>query len=342
MIRKITSFIQERQAAVAPLTAICLVILLAGMALVVDLGHLYVVQAELQNAADAGAQAGAQALFNLSATIEPAPVIPLCDQARLAARQTVGSNAADGAALTIPEDDAQMGIWAFQSATGKWEFTPNISCSNDINAIRVITRKSEGVNGPVNLLFAPIFGRQTAALTAQAIAMLGWVKGLGKGRGVFPLALGSQYVPPPGGRMRVVFNPNWSDTGGWQTFFDHSPSSRSLQDLVTGATPSPNIKVGDMIRCTNGVDAAVINETYNQFYNVNQGHWIFILPVVQSDASYIQWREVLGFCAFEVTEVNGPPVKTIIGYSLGGYVAPDAETGGPNFGLQATLPKLVQ
>ena len=44
--------------------AVTLLLLLAFAALAIDMGHMYVVRTELQNAADAGALAGAQVLYH--------------------------------------------------------------------------------------------------------------------------------------------------------------------------------------------------------------------------------------------------------------------------------------
>ena len=54
------------QGAVAIVVALCLFIFLAVLGLVIDLGHLYVVKTELQNAADACALGAARELNDLS------------------------------------------------------------------------------------------------------------------------------------------------------------------------------------------------------------------------------------------------------------------------------------
>lgn len=342
-LKRFVSFGSDRQGAVAPLTAICMVLLLLGVALVIDLGHLYVVRAELQNAADAGADAGAQALFNLSGAgpSGPVPATVVCDQAHALACQTVMANKVNGRPLSIPDNDAQLGIWAPSPDTGQWQFTP-APCSDNINAVKVITRKNAEVNGPVILLFPRLLGMETVSLSAQAIALLGGVKGVGKGKGVLPLALGEAYIPPPGGKTLVTFSPSWGDAGGWHSFFDPSTSATDLKNLVDGTTPNPAVNFGDMINCTNGVDASVAVAMQNHFYNDLHGEWITILPVIRSDVNYVQQRQVIGFVAFQITAVSGPPDKTVTGYALSGYILPGTESGGADFGLRSPLPKLVQ
>ncbi len=335
-------FFKDNRAAVAPITAICIVMLLVAVAVVVDLGHIYVVRAELQNAADAGASAGAQALANLSTTTGgPVPLTIFCDQAHTRACQTVMANKSDNQPLTIPATDVQVGIWASSPATGTWSFAP-APCSYDINAVKVVTRKTDGVNGPVNVIFGRLLGREEVDVTAQAIAMLGWVGGVPPGRGVLPLALGEAYVPTPGERRLITFQSNWGEVGGWHSFFDPSTSAQDLKDLVNETVPNPPVNFGDYISCTNGVDASVVVEMRRHFINDLNGNWITILPVISSEANYVQTREVLGFVAFQITDIQGPPDKTVTGYALGGYILPGTESGGINTGLRASYPKLVQ
>ena len=57
------NMIKDQKGAVVAIVAVCLVIFVGFTALAVDIGHLYVVRNELQNAADAGALAGARRLF---------------------------------------------------------------------------------------------------------------------------------------------------------------------------------------------------------------------------------------------------------------------------------------
>ncbi|MBW1992336.1 MAG: hypothetical protein JRI59_09530, partial [Deltaproteobacteria bacterium] len=74
-------------------------------------------------------------------------------------------------------------------------------------------------------------------------------------------------------------------------------------------------------------------------------HWLIILPVIEGTSQFVQQKEVLGFCAFEVVNVGASPDKFVEGWALGGYVAPDQDTGSPTGsptdGLRAEFPKLV-
>jgi Flp pilus assembly protein TadG len=329
--------------------AISLFKLLIALGLVIDLGHLYVVRQELQNAADAGADAGAMSLFWLGTGAEPQDAKNLlsCDFARLKAKEVVQSNRSDGQSLSIPDTDVQVGVWQYNNTTGAWDFQP-LPCdpgnAYSINAVRVTTRRTDAVNGPVNLIFARILGMDTVELTGQATAMLGWVRQLRPGGG-FPIAVGDNYVPPPGQRLWVDFSPDHQDSGGWHSFLHPAASADDIQDLVTGDQASDGINIGDFIEMINGVTTSTVQETLREFTARNNS-WTVILPVVPGSQTYNQQAEVLGFVAFDIVEVSPAPDKRVSGWIRGGYIAPGTDTGSPsgtsNLALRASLPKLVE
>jgi hypothetical protein len=347
---------RNESGASAVFVAVSLFMLLAMTGLVIDLGHLYVVRQELQNAADAGADAGAMALYWLGNDTNARDSKDLlnCAYAQLKATEVVSQNKSDGKNLSISPADIDVGVWQYNPASNAWEFQ-ELPCdpanAYTINAVRVTTRRSNDWNGPVNLWFGSFLGLDRVELTGQATAMLGWVRNLRPGRG-FPIAVGEDYVLPLGQKMPVTFKNDWSDTGCWHTFKHPYPDADYIEDLVTGdwrnndgVDPQDlDLKVGDNIMLKNGVATSVLKETANQFYNVHNGDWTVCLPVVNT-TQFNQNKEVRGFVAFEITEVDTKE-KTVSGWIKGGYVAPGTDTGtsspGPNLGLRANIPKLVQ
>jgi hypothetical protein len=145
--------------------------------------------------------------------------------------------------------------------------------------------------------------------------------------------------------MWVTFSPDHSDTGGWHSFLQPAASASYIQDLITGDEKSDPIKIGDFIEMQNGVAESTINEMRKEFYTTHHGDWTVILPVIPGAQTYNQQREVLGFVAFEVIDVNNKD-KSVSGWIRGGYICPGADTGSPSGGsglaLRASLPKLVQ
>ena len=88
--------------------AIAMVMLLGFAALAVDLGYLYVVRGELQNAADSGALAGAQVLYNDMGT-------EVNEDADRVARVYVESNYSEREEVTV--DSIERGHWSFGTFT---------------------------------------------------------------------------------------------------------------------------------------------------------------------------------------------------------------------------------
>jgi hypothetical protein len=316
--------------------ATIILMLLGLVSLVVDLGHLYAVKCELQNAAEAASHAGARALFPVSAVSGLIPATPDCDHARAVALQTVSSNRAEGLPLSIPAGDVQVGVWNW--STKALEPT---ACSSGINAVRVVTRKDGVANGPVKLTFAALFGMETFNLTARATSLLEGIGKVPKGKGAFAMAINQNKAPPLGDGLTLTLTPNHSDTGGWHAFFDPAANAQTLKELVNGSLPSPEIKMGDWINLTNGVVASVFQEMKRQFDTVHQGDWTILCPVIP-DGNCVGQAQVLGFCALKVTEVLTSPDNLIRGQVVSNYLAMETEGGGPNFGTFSRSPRLVE
>ena len=345
----------------AILVAICLFMLLIVLGIVIDLGHLYVVRQELQNAADAGADGGAMSLYWLANGANPKDARDLlnCAYAQRKAMEVVQQNKSDKKPLLISNADIEVGVWQYNAAGNAWQFQElpcNAANAYALNAVRVTTRRTNAWNGPVTLFFGGILGLKSVELSATATALVGWVRNLRPG-GCFPIAVDDNYVPPAGEKrwLTVTLNPDNSDNGGWHSFKLPNCSATLLEDLIDGSWKDrgdidPNdlaVKVGDYIQTQNGVADSVLKHLSNQFYRVRNGDWTVILPVVPGSQHYNQQREVQGFAAFEIIEVNDKgDDKRVSGWVRGGYIAPGTDTGSPSGGselaLRASLPKLVQ
>lgn len=357
-MKRIYRFLTDSRAAVLPFAGIGLFMLLTVIGLVYDLGHLYVVKQELQNAADAGATAGAQFMFGAPSGTQPY-LKTSCELAQRTAMDTVKLNRSDGKSLDIPPADAQVGVWD-KDATGKYVFTET-PCSNSINAVHVITRRTQAVNGPVPTLFARVLGRDFTEVTANATAIMGWVKKLEKGRG-FPLAVDKRLVPPPGESMPATLSSSNKDNGCWHTF-NLTGGAATVRDLVAGTdnqgnpVQSPTTEVGQDINLINGWQGTVLQEMQHQFQKTYNNQWTVILPVIDAsmvdnnlnntnDPNYVQEMQVLGYVAFDVKSIDasGNP-KSVTGQILGGYVAPGEEfdtiTPGGQSSLRGGIPKMV-
>ena len=173
-------FLNNESGAIAVTTAIMLTMLMGFTALAIDVGHLVVAINELQNAADAGALAGAKVLYNSTGTVIQDTIVYDSDGitvlgsdgANGIAYRAATANQSDNSTVEVnwnggKTGDVLRGHWSFATRT----FTPNASTvvldlenrsaadldtdTNFINAVQVTTRRQ---TTPIVSFFAKIFG----------------------------------------------------------------------------------------------------------------------------------------------------------------------------------------
>jgi hypothetical protein len=215
------------------------------------MGHLYVARNQLQNAADAGALAGARFLYTAEcgASNVNANGFTDCDTGKVMnsanqiAHDAARANMSEGTAVEVnwspgenENSDVERGHWSF--ATG--EFTPRdttalvplwnvnfdeLDANPDfINAVRVVTRRSAK---PVSSFFARIFGREGFEVWTEAIGYIGFSAGIGKGEVELPIVICQQSIQEGPGQysgcnMGRMLNSGSNDpthnTAGWTNF----------------------------------------------------------------------------------------------------------------------------
>jgi Flp pilus assembly protein TadG len=225
--------LKAREGATLIFVALAMIVLLGMAALAIDVGYLYVVRGELQNAADSGALAGAQVLYNSTGSA-------INTGANDTATAYVASNYSEQANVQV--QSVERGHWSFATRT----FTPNTSTvpvdlwnvttaqldanTDFINAVRVITtRKTLASTGqPEQPFFARIFGAGPAPVAASAVAYIGFAGTLPPATLDQPIAICKQSILVDGkytcsvGRMINSGSGNNStnghQTGGWTNF----------------------------------------------------------------------------------------------------------------------------
>ncbi|WXA91346.1 pilus assembly protein TadG-related protein [Pendulispora brunnea] len=143
------------------MTALVLVAVLgAFIALAIDVGHLWLVRSELQNAADSAALAGVRDLNGIATQYPFA----------LSAARTYGNaNDANGTYANIDPADVVLGRWDMTNRT----FTPALLPSYAVNAVRVTARRTAASGNAVDMYFAQLLGIGAQNVTAEAIAVGG-------------------------------------------------------------------------------------------------------------------------------------------------------------------------
>lgn len=146
--------LKEEKGTILTLVGVSLFALMSLFALVVDLGHIFVTRAELQNAADSAALASVVELRNgISA-------------ARQKAFDFGQAHAVAGSLIAIASSDVVF---------GHYNLTTNQFQTDALktNAVQVTTRRTEGSpSGPLALFFARLFNKYFSNVQATSRAVL--------------------------------------------------------------------------------------------------------------------------------------------------------------------------
>jgi Flp pilus assembly protein TadG len=334
----LTSRLKNQRGAVAVIVAILLAVFIGFTALVVDVGHLYVVGNELQNGSDAGALAGARWLYTADGTA----VNPGANQI---AYDAAVSNVSDGSYVEVKADldanggDVQRGHWTLATHT----FTPNDSLTavniigvsaedldadpNFINAVKVVSRREDT---PAASYFARIFGYQSFIRQAQAIAYIGFagsIQPLGLNQ---PIAICeesilnnlNQYDCSMGRMINSGQNASTSNSGGWTSL--SQANADGSNDPCQGGTSASEVRP---LVCAEGNPKAVqygkgmamiggqVQSAFDDFWDCWDSHvqstvgeeqkWSMMLPVIECPGNNVDiCAPMIGAVTVEVIWVN--------------------------------------
>jgi Flp pilus assembly protein TadG len=289
--------------AIAVIMAAAMLVFLGFMGLVLDVGRLVVVKSDLQKAADAGARAGARALF-FPANSSP----PQCIQATATGAWIAQANTVDGAAATV--SSIQTGSWNWLNRTFSSGCTTG---SNYTTAVSLVATET------INLPFMGLFGYGQVTLSAPATSSVGFLKGVPPG--TIPVVIGKSAVVI-GQQVAIYFTAQ--DNGGWFVPPGYSASAKNLRNFIAGTPAMPGLNVGDSINLNNGTINSALSDLKNQLNN-HHGQWTSYLPVVDTD-KFNQSKPIYGFVAFTLTAVNTGSHASIVG-----TISPIQEAKGPGY-----------
>ena len=362
--------------------AVLLVVLIGFIALVVDVGKMYKVRGELQNASDAAAHAAALSLDGTRAGIA---------QARERAKEYAAMHDANRTGVALTDADIIFGHW--DTPTRTW--TPLGTDPMDalaVNAVRVVDHRSQATGDPVVLHFAPLLGVSRANEHTDAIAIAGGpMSECG-----FPMVVAdctlNQALGDGTCAHCMTYQDNNSDTAGWTSFDAGSIGGPKIAALIRSACFSGNtvnvdpvthecrgtcndVYAGDQIKVQNG---NLMSQGNNNFCPVIQTilrrgiangtpqPFVVRVPVLQStpgstcDASqFSSFHTVAGFAAFEIFGAKcsnsdpgvfvpmapcAPPPsgKYIVGGLRCDLESIEGVAGGGWFGLRAVHIRLVE
>lgn len=299
--------------AVVIIVAICLTMFIGFAALAIDIGHLYVVKNELQNAADAGALAGARVLYeddgqsvnaNANEHGYEVAIVHLSENTAVDVNWEPGKNSED-------DCDVQRGHWSFTTQTfhandslapvDLWDISGIELDTYDpdnpfINAVRVRARRSDT---PAASFFARIFGYESFQMVAEAVAYIGFAGTLMPQDADQPIAMCKQAITDADGNytcnmgrmLNSGTNAETFNTAGW-TNFEQPCDTADRSDMVALICGSGNfnpIKYGEGVGATGGVQAVSLRDFKDCWVSsapdtdgdeIPDGPWEMTLPVV--------------------------------------------------------------
>jgi Flp pilus assembly protein TadG len=330
MLRK---FYRDERGAVAAVSAIYLIVALGVLALAVDLGHMYLVKAELQRAADSAALGGALRFMTPNTGVLPGVTAASPDCARaITAGQTVGTrNQTDNQTTNLANIAVHVGTWNGTTFT-------ETGCANpyQVNAVQAVASRT------INIFFGAIItGSTTQNLSAQATVLMGSVGGLPQGYKTLPIAVDSDKFPSSGQKLVIHLNPTPGDDGCWHTFFWQNPSASLLRDIIDGNVETPPLKEGDEIKVKEGVSDSDLKDLGKALQNQG-GTWDVVLPVIPP-SEHTGYATVLGFAPVRMTLVDSQGKDKRVEFdTLNNKLAPATlPCGSTYYGLSTGSPRLV-
>jgi len=330
--------------------AVLLLTLLGLAALAVDLSRLHLNKAELQNAADAAALAGALSLVDPQAP--PGGQLYNWAAADSAAHAFAENNVANS--RQIQDAVIETGYWNVNSKEWSDHTDPGVPASGDVSAVRATITIAEGQNnGPLKLFFAPLLGIAESDMQASAVAMLPVPQ---SGTGMFPFAFNdcvlnslwdsdtnSPVVDGSGDpivfRMQDPYPDASCDAGEWTTFETKANNVNAIRDIMDDGNTTP-ISVGDDIWILPGTKATLYQKVAGEFIDQT-----FAIPVVEDIPGKKGWQTVVAIVGFKITGASHKGKnKYVEGHFISGEVFGGLEPGngsGSPYGAYSP-PKLVQ
>lgn len=301
-------------------------VLLAFTALAIDFGRGFVVKNELQNAADAAALAGASALTTKTPDAPDANYAhPNWTYASGRGTLAVQLNHADGRSLV--DATVEVGYWNIHHQPEGMQATTITPGTFDKPAVRVTVKLAEGHNGgPLNLLFAPIFGEKFADVSATALALISPPEQVLPGA-LFPTAMagclfnyywdaaaGKPKIDPATGKPYVfkigsAYHYPPCSSGEWTSFQVDANSVTAIRDLIANGNPGA-LSVGQSVWIQTGAKSALYADV---------AYPKDVLVAVVGNVDTHSFQPIIAFAPFHIINAVGGNDKYVEGYFIDDY-----------------------
>jgi len=332
----------NQKGAIAILTAILLVVLLGFAALSIDTGYLFASKNELQNAADAGALAGARELYISDGT-------SVNENSNQIAYDTALRNVSANSPVEVQwtsgnTGDVQRGHWSWGRGDRPRGFTPSDSLSpitlwgvsdsdlddnlDFINAVQVTARRD--VN-QITSFFGKIFGIDGFRGSTTAVGYIGFAGSFAPYELDVPIAVCLESVTSIDANGNTIFdcsigrminsgnNQSTSNTGGW-TDFDQSEECNGVNSSdLTGLminncddmSGNQTVITSGMLETGGGQNQSVYDTLSNCWTHPDKSDggtrpWKVKLPVVTCPGNNVgTCQQLVGGVTLEILWITG-------------------------------------
>jgi hypothetical protein len=339
------------------LVTVSLFALLGLAAWSIETGRVWQTKNQLQVAADSAALAGAGNLLSADfLTVDEGG-------ARTAAMTYGAEHIALGTNLAIAAADVEVGSWDMAAQT--FTALPGNTDPNVMRAVRVVTRRDDNLNGPIDMMLGRILGVNSIPVISDAVAEWGFAGGGGPGIVDLPIAIDCCAVAGPACNQNycdtvtnTVPNPcllsNGETTSCLEFFstpeqnacwtsFDGDRSAVSvpvMTDIIANGNPDD---IGDEpIYLDNGTKTPVVQDIKDKFDAEGSDtngdgivdSWVVSLPVVECQnpgdkCASGDTQHIVGFLCMDIREIIVTPDKIIKGDFI---CSTDSRCDKPGFG----------
>lgn len=253
------SFCSDESGVVAIVVALLLFVFFGIVALAVDVGLMMTAKNQSQNAADAGALAGARQMGeNYVNSASPETNVDIV------AQDAGKSNYVAGSALETDNLDIQIGTWNPTSKT----FT---SPATNPHAVRVEAKRQTGLsNGPISTVFAKVIGIDNYKMAAKAVASL---SGTCTSDDTIPMGIGRSWFTNLHANnfcTQIALNDTMSSCAGWTNLSSEPYKQGDVQNILEGKVPWPKVHAGDSIEFGGGTVTPVLDDLIALFNDPNK------------------------------------------------------------------------
>jgi hypothetical protein len=348
---------------VSVVTAFFILILMGFTALAVDVAYMYLVRAQLQNAADSSALAGASSLSLYGGTTSWNDATASGVQR---AQQMIVRHEAAGTSLKHGNGNFQSAVWDGNSAPAVSAMPPGPPGASEIPVFIATVSRTALINDPVKLYFARFLGFDTVDLQATAIAAVTSPGSVFTG-GLAPFAMnqclfttywdtaakqpvndssGNPYNITIGPKKNDPLNACGSgDSGIWTSFEDALNSVPAIRKLIDDGNPD-TLSIGDSIWIQPGVQGTLYGDLGKKITKCHASSDpdcnLATVPVVNSSSlDQKTFMPVVAFACIKLISATQKGGSGEIVFQLSAECESTGSGIGPSYGA-STPPRLIQ